>query len=129
MKKINPTNQDLENRIKELESKIELLEHQQHKIDILELQKTEKALKESENFLNSIISQNPYPMWVSDNKGTLIKCNEALTNLLKIEEHQLIGKYNVLNDSTVANYTQNMHDVYTKGKSFTFELIWDARRR
>ncbi|MCP3928157.1 MAG: PAS domain S-box protein, partial [Bacteroidetes bacterium] len=66
--------------------------------DITERKRTEQALKNNQNFLNSVIDQSPFAIWISDEKGTIIKCNAALEKLLNITDEQLIGKYNVFED-------------------------------
>ncbi|MCP3873976.1 MAG: HAMP domain-containing protein, partial [Desulfobacteraceae bacterium] len=66
--------------------------------EIGERKKAEYALKNNQKFLNSVIYQSPFATWISDEKGTIIKCNAALEKLLNITEEQLIGKYNVFED-------------------------------
>lgn len=72
-------------------------------LDVTEKNKVQKHLKEHQQFLDTIIKQNPYPIYVSDAKGTLIKANKALLKLLRISEDEVVGKYNLLKDSQVAN--------------------------
>jgi PAS domain S-box-containing protein len=66
--------------------------------DISERKRAEQTLKNNQNFLNRIINQSPFATWISDEKGTMIKCNAALKNFLNITDEQLIGKYNVFED-------------------------------
>ena len=68
---------------------------------ILHELRAEEALQNSESFLNSIIDQSPYPMWISDAQGTLIRLNQALRDLLNISNEDVVGKYNVLKDNIV----------------------------
>jgi len=70
-------------------------------LDINERKRAEEALRTSESFLNNIIEQSPYPMWISDDKGTLIRLNQACQDLLHISEEDVVGKYNVLQDNIV----------------------------
>src|SRR5208283_1232274 len=35
------------------------------------LRDSEEAARSSESFLNSVIDQSPYPMWISDDRGSL----------------------------------------------------------
>jgi PAS domain S-box-containing protein len=77
-------------------------------IDISELKQAEEALKLSEqkfknqvNFLDTIINQSPFAMWISDATGTLIRSNLELRNILNVTDEQIVGKYNVLYDENL----------------------------
>jgi len=61
--------------------------------NITERKQAEETLRKSESFLDSVIEQSPYPIWISDNKGTLIKINPACCKLLNITSEEVIGKY------------------------------------
>jgi sigma-B regulation protein RsbU (phosphoserine phosphatase) len=69
--------------------------------DITERKRTEEALRTSEAFLETIIENSPFSMWVSDAKGTLIRMNQACRDLLQVNDRDLVGKYNVLQDNIV----------------------------
>ena len=43
--------------------------------------------------LRLIIDQNPHPIWVSDEKGTLVLSNQALKRFLNVTDEQILGKY------------------------------------
>jgi len=96
--------------------------------DITKQKKTEKALKNNQNFLNRIIDQSPFAIWVSDKKGTIIKCNLALTKLLNITDEQLIGKYNVFEDGIAIKQglIPKIRTVFEDGKTANFSVEWDA---
>jgi len=112
---IKPTYEELEQRVKELEQ--EVVKHKQ----------AEMALRESEQFLNIVISQNPFPIWIGDSKGTLLKCNKSLLDLLQLEENQLVGKYNILKDPLVKHLHEDIYKIFDKGKTFKFEVQWEAQ--
>jgi len=59
---------------------------------------TNRTLKENEQFLNSLIDQNPFAIWISDTNGLFIRGNPALYKILNLTEEQLVGKYNVFDD-------------------------------
>jgi PAS domain S-box-containing protein len=86
--------------------------------DISDRVKVEKALKEREAFLTSVIDNTPSPLWVSDANGTVIRMNQALRDLLQITDEEVIGKYNVLEDAQVAEqgYLQQVKKVFQEGK-------------
>ena len=50
--------------------------------DITELKKAENNLKSSQKFLDNIIEQSPYPTWISDTEGTMLRVNPALKKVL-----------------------------------------------
>ncbi len=97
--------------------------------DITESRLTERALKNNQNFLDSIIDQSPFATWISDNKGTIIKCNAALTKLLNITDEQLIGKYNVFEDEIAMEQglIPKIRSVFEDGKTANFSVEWDAK--
>ncbi|MCP3929441.1 MAG: PAS domain S-box protein, partial [Bacteroidetes bacterium] len=74
---------------------------------------------------DSIIEQSPYPTWISDTKGTMVRANPALKKVLNLSDEQLIGKYNVFQDKQVGtDLLQQIHDALEKGKISEFEIDW-----
>lgn len=98
--------------------------------EITKRKKIEKKLIESELFLNKVIDNSPYPMWVSDNKGTLVKLNQALRDLLDLTADDVVGKYNVLKDNIVEEqgFLPLVSDVFEKGKTARFNIEWDSSK-
>ncbi|MGD0856542.1 MAG: PAS domain S-box protein, partial [Dehalococcoidia bacterium] len=98
--------------------------------DITERKKTEEAIHSSAIFLNNMIEQSPTPTWISDDKGTLIKVNKSLCELLKVTEEELVGKYNVFKDNIVKEqgYIPLIRNVFEKGEVARFELYYDSPR-
>ena len=97
-------------------------------IDITERKRAEQALKNNQNFLNRIINQSPFATWISDEKGTIIKCNAALTTFLNITAEQLIDKYNVFEDEVAIEQglIPKIRTVFEDGKTANFSVEWDA---
>ncbi len=97
-------------------------------VDITERKLAEETLKNNQNFLNSIIAQSPLATWISDEKGTIIKCNPALEKLLNITGDQLIGKYNVFKDEIAIEQglIPKIRSVFEDGKTANFSVQWDA---
>jgi PAS domain S-box-containing protein len=93
-------------------------------------QRAEEALENSEKFLDSVIENAPNAIWVSDEKGTIIRMNQALRNLLKIKDEEIIGKYNVLNDSQVIEqgFLPLVKSVFEKGETVGFTLNYDTAK-
>jgi two-component system, cell cycle sensor histidine kinase and response regulator CckA len=97
-------------------------------LDITERKRSEEALALSESFLNNIINQSPYPIWISDNKGTLIRINKACLNLLNLSEEEVVGKYNIFEDNLVKEqgFIPLIKKVYESGETAKFELIYKS---
>ena len=78
--------------------------------------------------LNRIIDQNPHPMWISDERGTLLQSNMALKKFLNVTDEQIVGKYNVLEDNVVAaqGLLPRFRTVYEQGATVDFEIEWDG---
>jgi PAS domain S-box-containing protein len=99
-------------------------------IDITDRKNAEQELLTSSNFLNSIIEQSPSPMWISDDKGNLIRLNKACCELLNIAESEVVGKYNIFKDNIVEEqgYMPLVKDVFEKGETINFELTYDSTK-
>ena len=97
-------------------------------VDITEQKRAEEALRDSESFLNSVIDQSPYPMWIADHQGTLIRMNKALGDLLHISKEEVVGKYNVLRDNLVQDqgFLPLVKRVFEEGDIVRFELKYDS---
>lgn len=88
-----------------------------------------EALRTSEKFLNTIIDRSPYPMWISDERGTLIRLNQALRDLLKITDEQVVGKYNIFQDNMVVEqgFLPLVLEVYQEGHRVSFIIRWNSK--
>ncbi len=97
-------------------------------VNTTERKRYEEALASSESFLNSIINQSPIPMWISDEKGTLIKINKACLELLHLSEEDVLGKYNIFSDNIVKEqgYMPLVKKVYESGETAKFELKYKS---
>jgi PAS domain S-box-containing protein len=98
--------------------------------DVTERNQAETALKKSEEFLNNIIENTPNATWVSDEKGTIIRMNQALRDLLKISDEEIIGKYNVFKDTQVIEqgYLPLIKSVFEEGKTISFTLDYSTSK-
>jgi two-component system, cell cycle sensor histidine kinase and response regulator CckA len=99
-------------------------------LDITDRKRGERALRASESFLNSVIDQSPYPMWISDDKGVLIRLNQACRDLLRLSDEEVVGKYSILEDSIVAEkgLLPLVKRVYEWGETARFEIDYDSSR-
>jgi PAS domain S-box-containing protein len=96
--------------------------------DITERKRVEDEIRKSEAFLNTIIEQSPYAMWISDEKGTLIRLNRACCTLLHITEEEVIGEYNILDDNIVQEQglLPLVQSVFKEGETVRFEITYDS---
>jgi len=96
--------------------------------ELNERKRAEQALKNNQNFLNSVIDQSPFAIWISDEKGTIIRCNNALEKILNISADQLIDKYNVFEDEVAVEQglIPKIRTVFEDRKTANFSVEWDA---
>jgi PAS domain S-box-containing protein len=92
--------------------------------DITESKQAEQELIKREAFLNNIIEQTPNALWLSDNKGTMLRMNQALRDFLQITDEEVVGKYNVLKDTQVKEqgFMPLVKSVFAAGKTVNFTL-------
>jgi PAS domain S-box-containing protein len=98
-------------------------------IDVTAQKEAETEIQNSKNFLDSIIEQSPNPIWISDEKGTLLRLNKACCDVLHITPEEVVGKYNVFNDSIVESQGKMplVRSVFEEGKSVNFDLEFDSK--
>ena len=96
--------------------------------DITDRKQAEEALLKSNNLLDRTIDQSPIAMWISDEKGTLIRINRACCELLNITEKEVLGKYNIFQDNIVEKYgfMPQVKSVFEEGKTVRFEIRYDT---
>ncbi len=96
--------------------------------NVTERKRAEEELGNSKVFLDSIIEHSPYAMWISDDKGILIRLNQACRDLLHITDDEVIGKYNVLQDNIVKEQglLPTVRKVFEKGETVNFGLKYDS---
>ncbi len=99
-------------------------------VDITEHKLREKELRDSRDFLNRMVSQSACAVWISDEKGTLLRTNRACCNLLNIEENEVVEKYNIFEDNIIEeqNLLPLIQSVYEEGKTVKFELAYNTSR-
>jgi C4-dicarboxylate-specific signal transduction histidine kinase len=93
MKDTNKTKKQLINELAALRQRIAELEA----VDT-ECKQAEEVLQKSETFLDSIIEQSPYAMWISDDQGTLIRLNNAIQAMP--EGGQLLVETSVVSENS-----------------------------
>jgi PAS domain S-box-containing protein len=98
--------------------------------DVTDQKQVEEALRMSQNFFDTVIEQSPYPMWISDEKGVLIRINKSCCDLLNISPDEVIGRYSLLHDNIVKEQglLPLVRRVYEKGEAVRFEIAYDTSR-
>jgi len=92
--------------------------------DITELKKAEEALKESENYLRTILQTDPECVKVLNRKGELMSMNAAGLAMIEADqEEQVVGHAmtDLLHKKYQAGFNQLTKDIFN-GKSGTFEF-------
>ncbi|MDD4179501.1 MAG: PAS domain S-box protein [Candidatus Margulisbacteria bacterium] len=98
--------------------------------DITEERRAKEALLSSRQFLERVIENTPNPMWISDAKGTVIRLNQALRDLLNLTDEAIVGKYNVFNDTQVKEqgFLPLVQKVFEKGGTVEFEIDYQTAK-
>ena len=96
-------------------------------IDMTERIRAKEILLQSQAFLDGIIEQSPINMWVSDVNGTLIRANQALRNLLKVTDADIVGIHNIFNDPLIREqgFIPQVQEVFSNGHTARFTLLYD----
>ncbi len=91
-----------------------------------ERRKAELEVNTQVDFLDNIMEQSPFAMWISDTTGTVIKTNRVLRESLNLTDQQIIGHYNVLEDENleVQGVMPQVKSVFTLLKTAKFNIPW-----
>ena len=92
------------------------------------LQKSEIQYRNQASFLNNVINNSPFAMWISDAEGTMIKANQSLFSILDISEDMIIGLYNVLNDENIhkQGFSSEIKSVFNELKTVRLTMYWEG---
>jgi PAS domain S-box-containing protein len=94
--------------------------------DVTERKIMQTNLQEAHSFLETVLDQSPFPMWIGDANGTLIRTNKALREALNLTDEQLVGHYNPLQDSNIVRegLTETIQAVIKRHKPARFTMLW-----
>jgi two-component system, sensor histidine kinase PdtaS len=93
--------------------------------------KIRERLEQSENLLNSLIEQSPFPTWISNDKGVLIRLNDASRELFGVtDDRGVVGRYDFHKDDILIErgLVPQFEEVYTKGKTLQLTIDYDYRK-
>jgi PAS domain S-box-containing protein len=95
--------------------------------DITEQKQAEADLREKTNFIDKIINSSAVSTWISDEKGTLIRANAACLDFFGATEKEVLGKYNLFQDSVLENsgFMPDVKRAFEKGHIVSFVVDYD----
>jgi PAS domain S-box-containing protein len=99
-------------------------------LDISDRKSAENELRTAKAFLDSVVELSPFPMWISDKNGTLIRSNVALRQALHVTDDRIVGKYNILKDDNLRDQglMPLVQGVFEKQTTASFSMTWKSAR-
>ena len=96
--------------------------------DIHARKQLQEDLYQSNAFLSTVLEKSPFPMWVSDADGTIIRANQALRQALNLTDAQLVGSYNVFQDKNIEREDRNeaVQRVFERFEPTRFQFLWKS---
>jgi PAS domain S-box-containing protein len=101
-----------------------------HFIDVTERIHVEVERNKTMNFLDTVIEQSPFAIWVSDRDGTAIRTNQTLRRLLNLTDEDIIGQYNIFQDHNLheQGVMPLINSVFKQKKTVRFVVYWDPQK-
>ncbi|MFO1424142.1 MAG: PAS domain S-box protein [Candidatus Competibacteraceae bacterium] len=98
--------------------------------DITERQRAEMALRASEAFLDSIITQSPLPIVVYDREGAVVRFNQATRDLFRVTDERAVSRYNLFHDEQLREqgYLPLLERVFQLEETIRFQSRYDPVR-
>jgi PAS domain S-box-containing protein len=96
--------------------------------ELAERQRAEEDVNAHASFLDTVMDQSPFAMWISDSTGMVLRTNRALREALNLSDEQISGKYNVLQDGNLADQgvMPRVRAVFEEQKPARFIIPWLA---
>ena len=93
-------------------------------LDITARKEAEKNQFRTNSLLDAIFTQNPYPIWISDRYGSLIRMNRACKPILERFQDGVVGIYNILLDGRIRDqgFLSLVRSVFDEGNTAEFLL-------
>jgi HD-GYP domain-containing protein (c-di-GMP phosphodiesterase class II) len=97
---------------------------------ITDRKKAEQEIHSAELFIDRVVEMSPYAMWISDNKGVVIRTNNSLRKILNTSNEQIIGQYNILYDKNIEDHgvLPKVANVFEKHQPANFTIPWKATK-
>lgn len=92
--------------------------------DITARKDAEKNHLRTNSLLDGIFNQNPFPIWISDRFGGLIRMNHACREIIGVVSHGPNGDYNILQDPRIREqgFLSLVRSVFDEGNTAQFLL-------
>ena len=93
-------------------------------LDITVRKEAEKSHLRTTSLLDGIFNQNPYPIWISDRFGSLIRMNKACREVMAVVGNGGSGAYNILLDGRIREqgFLSLVRSVFDEGNTAQFLL-------
>ncbi len=97
--------------------------------DITARKEAERHQTRTNSLLEGIFSQNPYPIWISDRYGGLVRMNQVCRTILQKFADEPDGRYNILTDRHIRDqgFLSLVRAVYDEGNMAQFLLEYRER--
>jgi len=69
--------------------------------DVTEHNSAERETRLDKLFIDRVVDMSPFPMWIADQDGMVIRVNNSLCETTNLTEDQIVGQYNILNDENI----------------------------
>ena len=96
--------------------------------DVTDRKNAEEMLLASKKFLDTIVDMSPFPMWVAEPSGMIVRTNDALCRTLNLSDDRIVNRYNVLHDDNLVEQgvMEMVHGVIEKQEPARFSIPWKA---
>jgi len=93
-------------------------------LDITVRKEAEKNQFRTNSLLDGIFTQNPYPIWISDRYGSLIRMNRACKAILERFQNGVVDTYDILLDRRIREqgFLSLVRSVFDEGNTAEFLL-------
>ncbi|MCF7972984.1 MAG: hypothetical protein K9N55_04135 [Phycisphaerae bacterium] len=94
------------------------------------LNAAQKDLEGIKALLTAVFDAGPFPMWISDDKGTCVTVNEANRQKWGLTDEAVVGKYNLFDDQVMQEqgHIPLVESVFRDGRTVVFQNVYDPVR-
>ena len=96
--------------------------------NITERKQAEEKIRAHNAFLDSVMEQSPFAMWIADATGTISRTNRTLRESLHLTDEQILNRYNILQDGNMneQGVMPQVRAVFEQRKPARFSIPWMA---
>lgn len=98
--------------------------------DMTDHKQAEEQIHNHLRFLDTIMENCPFAMWISDSQGTVCRTNKTLRDALEYEDAQIVGLYNVFRDVNLIEQgvMSQVHAVFEEHAPARFTIFWSSAK-